>query len=124
MSFTETFSAWFNRELKRRKWSQADFHRRSGVPRSTVSTWATGERHPDPGSVDLIADTFGFDPAHVMNVLGHLPRTDDLPADDPRNDLIGMIKRIEDWPPLSFDAIHNQLESILTWQKAQRKGKR
>lgn len=91
---TRVFGEWFSRQLDGRGWSQSDFHRRSGVPRSTVSTWATGVRLPDPASIDLIADVFGLPVDTVLTIAGHRPDVEALDANDPRELLAQRIRRI------------------------------
>ena len=88
------FAAWFQGQLKRREWSPSDFHRKSGIPRSTVFTWVSGSRLPDPGSVDVIADVFGLDVDDVLVIAGHRPSKDELKPDDPRLELVALMRRI------------------------------
>lgn len=90
---TAVFGGWFQKQLDSRGWSQADFHRRSGLPRSTISTWATGQRLPDPESVDLIADVFGLPVDTVLTIAGHRPAVEPLDANDPRQLLAARVLR-------------------------------
>lgn len=56
MPSTTQFSHWFQQRLKDRGWSQSDFARESGIPKSTVSTWFRGTRVPDPPLCEQIAE--------------------------------------------------------------------
>lgn len=75
---SESFSAWLQRQLDRREWSQADFARRAKVSTGLVSNWLAGERRPNPSSCDRIADVFLVDVDEVLAIAGHRPR---LPQD-------------------------------------------
>lgn len=75
--------------------TQAEFARKANIPQSTVNTWWRGARTPDAAYCDLIADALSVDLDTVLAVAGHRPIPDPLAADDPRADLIAMIKRIE-----------------------------
>lgn len=88
---TEAFADWFNRQLKRREWGRSDFHRKSGVSRSTVYSWSTGERVPDPPLCETIAETFGVKPELVMAKAGHLPEYAET-DDELKEDLLSMIE--------------------------------
>jgi transcriptional regulator with XRE-family HTH domain len=90
------FSEWFQRQIKRREWTQADFARRANIAQSTVSTWWTGARVPEPYSCDLIADVLGISYQEVMQVAGHLPPDRPTSEDDPRIILHALVDRI-DW---------------------------
>ena len=81
---TDAFSGWFSTQLKRRKWSAADFHRESGVARSTVGAWVRGTRLPDPASIDLIADVFGLPVDDVLTIPPTEPAGDNRVQDRDR----------------------------------------
>lgn len=91
---TQTFSTWFQRTLKRRRWSQADFHRESNVPRSTVSAWYRGVRVPDPPMCEVVADAFGISVDAVLELAGHRPQVEELAPDDPKRELIATVDRL------------------------------
>lgn len=91
---TEVFASWFRDQLKRRGWHYPDFVAKSGVPYSTVYAWAVGTRRPDPASIDVIADVLGTDLDLVLNLAGHRPATEPIDLNDPKTELIGMLKRV------------------------------
>jgi transcriptional regulator with XRE-family HTH domain len=65
------------RELALRGWTHVELQRRSGVARSTVSKWATGQQPPLPARVNAVADTLGIDRAEALRLAGILT---DAPA--------------------------------------------
>lgn len=91
----DEFSTWFRWQLKRREWSQADYARRTETATSVVSYWATGKRIPDPDSCFEIADTLGIDLDMVLIQAGHRPNIEALDPDDPRVDIIAMVRAVE-----------------------------
>lgn len=92
------FATWFQRQLRLRDWTQADFVRRSGAARGTVSNWARGSRLPDPAGCDLIADVLGVDRDEVLAIAGHRTPDEELAPDDPRRDLFALMKRVKMTP--------------------------
>lgn len=115
MNEGETFDVWFRRQLVRREWSQADFAKRANLAPSTVSTWATGDRLPDPSSCRIIADTLLIDEDVVLNVAGHRSDIEPLGPDDPRRHLLAYIHRI-DWTPERLAVVTGMLRSMLEVQ--------
>lgn len=75
--------------------TQADFTRKSGLSRSTVSEWARGTRTPDPASCQLISDYLPVDLDEVLEAAGHRPPSFDLPPGDPRRTIISMIRQLD-----------------------------
>ena len=49
-----------NRELALRGWTHVELQRKSGVARSTISKWATGQQPPMPARVNAVADALGI----------------------------------------------------------------
>lgn len=96
------FHDWFKFELKRREMNQADFARRSGIAPSTVSSWATGDRVPDPESCDLIADVLLVDRDMVLALAGHRTLDEPLKANDPRRDIIAAIRQLDPSDPITL----------------------
>lgn len=116
MNDAARFAGWFNAQLRRRDWKQADFVERSQVSRQATSMWSTGRRVPDPASCDVIAEVFGLDLDLVLAVAGHRPVITELPLDDPRRHLVGLIERTE----LSSEQV-STLETLLTaWHERRR----
>lgn len=107
-----TFSDWFKRQLRIREWTQADFVRRADLSTSTVSTWTTGARNPDPRMCDVIADVLGVDIDVVLLMAGHRPNVEAIDPDDPRVMLHGMIDRIN-WSEERVDSIRVQLQTMI-----------
>lgn len=118
------FHEWFQRELRRREWSQADFVRRAAVGQSTVHSWFHGTRTPDPASCDLIADVFGLRVDDVLERAGHRPSSgNEAPVSEARETLIGLVMKI-DWDSLSGDYRHvlRTLKAIEEDQQRERGG--
>lgn len=89
---TGSFAGWFNHQLKRRKWSQADFHRATDIARSTISTWATGLRIPDPASCEAIASAFHVSPALVLEKAGHFEAEEEIDPSSAAGHVVALIK--------------------------------
>ena len=106
------FQKWFQRQLKRREMSQAEFARFSSIPQSTVNTWWKGNRVPDSDSCDLIADALGVDLDLVLWQAGHRPMTQPVSPDDPRVDIHGLVDRVE-WTPGNVKMITRILRTML-----------
>jgi transcriptional regulator with XRE-family HTH domain len=88
------FSRWLQEQLRVRRWSPSDFFRESGIPRPTIYSWVNGTRHPDPESIDKIADVFGLPVDVVLTVAGHRPNVEDLDPDDPRELLAERVRHM------------------------------
>ena len=69
---------------------------RTGLSKSTISAYVTGQRTPDPPACDLISDALGVDLDIVLWQAGHRPNVEAKSADDPRLEFYGLIDRI-DW---------------------------
>jgi transcriptional regulator with XRE-family HTH domain len=61
-----------NRELALRGWTHVELQRKSGVARSTVAKWATGQQPPMPDRVNAVADALGIDRAEALRLAGIL----------------------------------------------------
>lgn len=66
-------SEWLRDETARRRWSQADMARESGLSRQAISKYFQGRGRPDIKSLHAIARAFGYTPESVLRVLGWLP---------------------------------------------------
>jgi hypothetical protein len=77
-----------------------------------VSNWYRGERVPDPASCEVIADAFNVDPDMVLIYAGHRPNVEELPPDDPRTDLIALVRRVQ-WNAEREALIRAQLETMI-----------
>lgn len=108
----DSFASWFRHELKRREWSQADFTRISGIPSSTVSQWSTAKRTPDPEACLKIADVLHVDPDLVLVFAGHRPNVEELAPDDPRVDLIALVRRVQ-WTAEREAIVRGMLETMI-----------
>lgn len=106
------FASWFSYQLKRRDWIQSDFIHESGIASSTVSQWSTGKRIPDPEACLKIAEVFHVDPDLVLINAGHRPNVEDLKPDDPRTDLIAMVRRVQ-WTAEREALIRAQLDVMI-----------
>lgn len=117
MRAENVFSDWFNRQLARRDLTQADFIRVSGLSSSTVSQWSTAKRIPKPAQCERIADALHIEVDTVLEKAGHRPQIEALSADDPRRELMGMLRRINftdhpDWEEL----VRKDLTMLIDWQ--------
>jgi transcriptional regulator with XRE-family HTH domain len=61
-----------NRELALRGWTHVELQRKSGVARSTVAKWATGQQSPMPDRVNAVADALGIERAEALRLAGIL----------------------------------------------------
>ena len=86
-------ASWIKRQLARREWAAVDLSRRTGISTGAISEWTTGKRIPSSQSCLRLADAFGVDPDTVLAIAGH--RTASAPLDDPKADLIAMIRRAD-----------------------------
>lgn len=116
MDSGQSFSEWFRHQLTRREWSQRDFARRSDLAPSTVSEWYRGTRLPDPESCLKIADALNIDPDLVLVMAGHRPNIENLKPDDPRTDLIALVRRVR-WTPEREAIARAVLESMITAER-------
>ena len=105
------FADWLDRQLRRRGMSQAEFARRLETSSGTVNRWLHGAepRKPSPASCDLIADVLGVDRDEVLAIAGHRPPDEELAPDDPRRELIALVKRVR-WTPERAGTIRALLE--------------
>lgn len=69
------------RERVLRGWSKTRFHRETGIARSTIDKWATQPKTPQPGTVNVVADSLGIGREEALRLAGIL--TDGAPADAP-----------------------------------------
>jgi transcriptional regulator with XRE-family HTH domain len=68
------FIDWLLIEMGRRKWSQADLARESGLTRQSISDYVNRRRtNPEPGALVSIANALGVDPILVFRKAGLLP---------------------------------------------------
>jgi len=121
MSSTDGFDRWFRDRLKARTWSQSDFARSAGVPKSTVSAWYRGVRLPDPPMCDVIADVFGLPVDDVLTIAGHRPATEPIKPDDPRTEFIGLVKRVK-WTPERVAMMRSILTGMAEYDRRERSG--
>jgi transcriptional regulator with XRE-family HTH domain len=98
MSDSDAFAAWFQRELRRREWNQADAARRLGVSSSVVNRWFRGERLPDPRSCDTISDVFSVSIDQVLELAGHRPPMAPRDPSSPVPALQALVDRVT-WTP-------------------------
>jgi transcriptional regulator with XRE-family HTH domain len=108
----DEFSDWFRKELRRRRWRQADFVRESGISKGTVSQWFRGTRVPEPDSCDRIAEALHIDRDVVLDKAGHRQDVEEIPVDDPRRELHALIDRIQ-WDDWTLEIARGFLENLL-----------
>lgn len=61
--------------LKTRGMTKSQLHQKSGVARSTLDTWKTQPRAPQPGTVLAVADALGIDRGEALRLAGVLADT-------------------------------------------------
>jgi transcriptional regulator with XRE-family HTH domain len=61
--------------LKIRGMTKSQLHQKSGVARSTIDTWKTQPRPPQPATVIAVADVLGIDRGEALRLAGVLPDT-------------------------------------------------
>lgn len=118
---SNSFGEWFAHQLKRRDLTQADFARNFGFATGVVSNWVTGKRVPDPASCERIADALNVDPDMVLIYAGHRPNIEELAPDDPRTDLIALVRRVQ-WNEEREALIRGQLETMIKLGKGKGNG--
>jgi transcriptional regulator with XRE-family HTH domain len=64
-----------------------------GVSSGAVSEWINGKRRPIPQTCIRLAEAFDVDPDTVLAIAGHRSAT--APLDDPKADLIALIRRAD-----------------------------
>lgn len=112
MNSEQSFSVWLDHQLKRREWNQREFARRSGLSKSAISEWVRGTQTPDPDSCLKIADALNVDSDMVLVFAGHRPNIEELDPDDPRTDLIELVRRVQ-WNAEREALIRGQLETMI-----------
>lgn len=76
LSFTE----WLNEEMRKRKMSQAELARKSGLGRSVINKMVNRMiKRPDPSTYVAIAKALDVSPVTVFRIAGILPPDPDLP---------------------------------------------
>lgn len=110
---TAEFGQWLAHQLDRREWRQTDLATRIGSSSGAVSMWVRGQRTPDPGSCQKIADVLNIDPDWVLTLAGHRPNVEALSPDDPRTDLIALVRRVR-WTAEREAIARAVLEAMLT----------
>lgn len=118
---SEQLSYWLKRQLARREWNQADFARRLGTSPGNVSRWMTGERVPDPSSIDKIADVLGVDLDLVLALAGHRPPDTELNPDDPASAIIALVKQVQ-WTDERAETITATLERMRKFDRQRAEG--
>ena len=114
------FGPWLRKRIVARRMNQSEFAEKVGTSTGTVSMWVTGKRIPDPSSCDRIADALGVDLDIVLFQAGHRPQTEPIDPDDPKNDIMGMVERI-DWKsdPGSVRLVSRVLRTIIEDQRGE-----
>jgi transcriptional regulator with XRE-family HTH domain len=90
-----TFRAWLQDEMDKRRWSESELARQTGILPSVINRWKRGEYGPNANSCVKIANALGVDPQFVMELAGHEPRQR-VPEDTKVQQLLSAIRYI-DW---------------------------
>jgi transcriptional regulator with XRE-family HTH domain len=61
------FNDWLIDEMKKRSWSQAELARRSGLTRSAISNYVSGQR-PNSSAIDKLAKAFQLPPSVLFDI--------------------------------------------------------
>ena len=70
----EKFSDWLLKEMSKRKWSQADLARASGLNRQSISDYVNRRRtNPEPDALVAIAHGLNISPITLFRQAGLLP---------------------------------------------------
>lgn len=69
----ENFGDWLNKEIKRRKWRQADLARAANLDTAVISNLVNGKRGPGEDTCTAIAKAFDLPPETVFRAAGLLP---------------------------------------------------
>lgn len=69
----QDLSAWLEKELSERNWSQSDLARISGVHRAIISKIILGGSMPTPETLEAIARALKLPPEQVFRAAGLLP---------------------------------------------------
>ena len=110
---------WLQSQIDRREWTQSDFARRVGASTGLVSMWLAGKRVPSPASCDRIADVFGLPVDDVLTLAGHRPATEPIRPDDPRAELIGLVKRVRLTPERVW-LLRQQLQGMIEYDRKEK----
>jgi transcriptional regulator with XRE-family HTH domain len=111
------FGLWFKRQLRLRRWTQADFSHEFHFSAAGVSRWITGERVPTPESCERIAEAFGVDVDLVLTQAGHRPAVEPIDPNDPVIGIIGLVKRVE-W---NDERLAGMRAALIVYQEIDRK---
>jgi transcriptional regulator with XRE-family HTH domain len=72
----EQFSDWLLNEMSKRKWSQADLARASGLNRQSISDYVNRRRtNPEPEALVAIAHGLTISPITIFRQAGLLPNS-------------------------------------------------
>lgn len=78
----QDLSAWLEKELAERNWSQSDLARYSGLHRAIISKIILGGSKPTPETIESIARAFKLPPEQVFRAAGLLPPLVDMDEDE------------------------------------------
>jgi transcriptional regulator with XRE-family HTH domain len=86
-------------ELLRREMNQADFARAIGASSGRVSEWLAGKRRPSTDSLGKIAEALpGVSLDALLVLAGHREPDEPIEADDPRRELLTLVKMLRVTP--------------------------
>lgn len=106
---TTDFGRWLQSQLDVRRWSQADFVRRSGVGKTSVSSWIAGHKLPDAQSCDKIAEALFLDRDEVLARAGLRPVEYD--DSDVVREFTALLRRIE-WNQDRYEFVRSLLTDL------------
>lgn len=106
--------------------TQVELAARSGLPQQTISRIESGayKETPPPDVIDALAEALDLAPATLLGAMGYnvLPLVeDDLPPDDPRAELIGLVKRVRLTPERVW-LLRQQLQGMIEYDRKERGG--
>ncbi len=77
---SDTLRAWLSEELERRKWSQGELARQSGISRPYISQVLSGDASPSVNFVAKVAAALNEPLDKLMRLAGILPSSEDDPT--------------------------------------------
>lgn len=101
---SQQFADWLQGELDRRRFSQSELGRRTGIQPSVISRWLRLEWGPDATSCLKVANALGVDVDFVLEIAGH-QRRDRFPESTNARQLKAMIDHIDWYKPDRFSTV-------------------
>lgn len=111
---SESFGPWLASRIKQAGLTQAEFAKRVGASKSSVSRWIHG-RVPEASFIDAIADVLVVDYDTVATKAGYRPRElgdEAVDPDSPVEMLCAMVRKIQ-WDQGRYEPVESMLRAYL-----------